>query len=150
MIEEFECPDMVDPELVFQAEIPVENPDMCCCCGDLPDEVTVSFSTAEATGEMKVTSVSGVPGLDRAAQADVTGVMRFNHTEAEADAAKKDAIDLGSYVRQAFAVADAKRACRRVPGLIPQRRGTIKRMARIGRNDPCPCGSGKKVKRCCL
>jgi hypothetical protein len=23
-------------------------------------------------------------------------------------------------------------------------------MARIGRNDPCPCGSGKKYKKCCL
>ena len=23
-------------------------------------------------------------------------------------------------------------------------------MSRIGRNDPCPCGSGKKYKRCCL
>ena len=22
-------------------------------------------------------------------------------------------------------------------------------MAKIGRNDPCPCGSGKKYKRCC-
>ena len=22
-------------------------------------------------------------------------------------------------------------------------------MAEIGRNDPCPCGSGKKYKRCC-
>src|SRR5438046_5408903 len=22
--------------------------------------------------------------------------------------------------------------------------------ARIGRNDPCPCGSGRKYKRCCL
>ncbi len=21
---------------------------------------------------------------------------------------------------------------------------------RVGRNDPCPCGSGKKYKRCCL
>jgi uncharacterized protein YecA (UPF0149 family) len=20
----------------------------------------------------------------------------------------------------------------------------------VGRNDPCPCGSGKKAKRCCL
>jgi hypothetical protein len=20
----------------------------------------------------------------------------------------------------------------------------------VGRNDPCPCGSGKKYKRCCL
>jgi tetratricopeptide (TPR) repeat protein len=24
------------------------------------------------------------------------------------------------------------------------------KMARPGRNDPCPCGSGKKYKRCCL
>jgi uncharacterized protein YecA (UPF0149 family) len=22
--------------------------------------------------------------------------------------------------------------------------------ARIGRNEPCPCGSGKKYKRCCI
>jgi uncharacterized protein YecA (UPF0149 family) len=22
--------------------------------------------------------------------------------------------------------------------------------ARVGRNDPCPCGSGKKYKNCCL
>lgn len=25
-----------------------------------------------------------------------------------------------------------------------------KTMARIGRNDPCPCGSGRKYKKCCL
>ena len=23
-------------------------------------------------------------------------------------------------------------------------------MAKIGRNDPCPCGSGKKYKKCCM
>ncbi|NQT67029.1 MAG: SEC-C domain-containing protein [Actinobacteria bacterium] len=22
-------------------------------------------------------------------------------------------------------------------------------MSRVGRNDPCPCGSGKKYKKCC-
>jgi preprotein translocase subunit SecA len=28
---------------------------------------------------------------------------------------------------------------------------TVRRMApRIGRNDPCPCGSGKKYKKCCM
>jgi preprotein translocase subunit SecA len=27
----------------------------------------------------------------------------------------------------------------------PQRRKTKK----VGRNDPCPCGSGKKYKKCC-
>jgi len=24
------------------------------------------------------------------------------------------------------------------------------RHAKVGRNDPCPCGSGKKYKKCCL
>jgi len=23
-------------------------------------------------------------------------------------------------------------------------------MSKIGRNDPCPCGSGRKYKKCCL
>jgi uncharacterized protein len=27
--------------------------------------------------------------------------------------------------------------------------GTIVKEAKIGRNDPCPCGSGKKYKKCC-
>jgi preprotein translocase subunit SecA len=28
--------------------------------------------------------------------------------------------------------------------------GPVKREAKVGRNDPCPCGSGKKYKKCCL
>ena len=27
--------------------------------------------------------------------------------------------------------------------------GTIVKGKKIGRNDPCPCGSGKKYKQCC-
>lgn len=27
--------------------------------------------------------------------------------------------------------------------------GTIRKPKKIGRNDPCPCGSGKKYKHCC-
>lgn len=26
----------------------------------------------------------------------------------------------------------------------------VRRVEKIGRNDPCPCGSGKKFKKCCL
>jgi len=25
-----------------------------------------------------------------------------------------------------------------------------RRVVKVGRNDPCPCGSGKKYKKCCL
>jgi hypothetical protein len=28
--------------------------------------------------------------------------------------------------------------------------GSLQRGSRVGRNEPCPCGSGKKYKRCCL
>jgi len=34
----------------------------------------------------------------------------------------------------------------RPPGAIPQ---TIGPTPKVGRNDPCPCGSGKKYKKCC-
>ena len=35
-------------------------------------------------------------------------------------------------------------------GLFPQKIETQRREApKIGRNDPCPCGSGKKYKKCC-
>lgn len=27
---------------------------------------------------------------------------------------------------------------------------TVVKEEKIGRNDPCPCGSGKKYKKCCL
>lgn len=43
-------------------------------------------------------------------------------------------------------------------GIVPERPGpvvhsgfTVRRaVSRIGRNDPCPCGSGKKYKKCCM
>ena len=36
------------------------------------------------------------------------------------------------------------------PSLIPQKIETYRRdEPRVGRNDPCPCGSGKKYKKCC-
>ena len=36
------------------------------------------------------------------------------------------------------------------PGLMPAKVETFRREApRVGRNDPCPCGSGKNYKKCC-
>lgn len=46
--------------------------------------------------------------------------------------------------------ANAKYAVKR--GVNKMRKGSspvVVRGAKIGRNDPCPCGSGKKFKRCC-
>ena len=34
-----------------------------------------------------------------------------------------------------------------LPVVVPQ---PVRNEAKVGRNDPCPCGSGKKYKQCCL
>jgi preprotein translocase subunit SecA len=34
-------------------------------------------------------------------------------------------------------------------GEAPRRRPAQRQTAKVGRNDPCPCGSGKKYKKCC-
>ena len=38
----------------------------------------------------------------------------------------------------------------RVAGDGPRQPRRVKASAKIGRNDPCPCGSGKKYKNCCM
>jgi preprotein translocase subunit SecA len=35
------------------------------------------------------------------------------------------------------------------PGKIAKQK-TIQKNKKVGRNDPCPCGSGKKYKKCCF
>ena len=46
--------------------------------------------------------------------------------------------------RRRMAAAHLGNAPKRI--LVPgQREGIVK----VGRNDPCPCGSGRKYKRCC-
>jgi uncharacterized protein len=54
--------------------------------------------------------------------------------------------------RQRDAIPEAARnvyrfgLSRRAPAAAPLRRESPK----VGRNEPCPCGSGKKFKHCCL
>lgn len=36
-----------------------------------------------------------------------------------------------------------------LPGYAVAEKGNVLRTDKIGRNDPCPCGSGKKYKKCC-
>jgi preprotein translocase subunit SecA len=35
------------------------------------------------------------------------------------------------------------------PGAMPQKPQSVVGKKKVGRNDPCPCGSGKKYKKCC-
>ena len=34
-------------------------------------------------------------------------------------------------------------------GLTDENTKTVYNVKKVGRNDPCPCGSGKKYKKCC-
>ncbi|MBE6568415.1 MAG: hypothetical protein E7657_07140, partial [Ruminococcaceae bacterium] len=36
-----------------------------------------------------------------------------------------------------------------LPTFSPAKRAPAKADKKVGRNDPCPCGSGKKYKMCC-
>jgi SEC-C motif-containing protein len=36
-----------------------------------------------------------------------------------------------------------------VDGDAPKVETYVKEQPKVGRNDPCPCGSGKKYKKCC-
>lgn len=42
------------------------------------------------------------------------------------------------------------KAARSATGIPPAPGGHPKATTKVGRNDPCPCGSGKKFKKCCL
>ena len=47
------------------------------------------------------------------------------------------------------AVAAPREAAAETRGREPRRPAPVKVGEKIGRNDPCPCGSGKKYKKCC-
>jgi preprotein translocase subunit SecA len=34
--------------------------------------------------------------------------------------------------------------------VVPEHSSSIPKKRKVGRNEPCPCGSGKKYKKCCL
>ena len=46
-------------------------------------------------------------------------------------------------------IAVAKETAARAGGAAPERRRPAKAEKKPGRNDPCPCGSGKRYKECC-
>jgi len=48
-----------------------------------------------------------------------------------------------------FAMAERQRAAAQAPQGQPKVKQIRLQQPKIGRNDPCPCGSGKKYKKCC-
>ena len=95
-------------------------------------EETVGFAVAGLRAMMAISS--GTSGFDRA-------VMRET-----SDAAPE-------FIPFAVDVLHAVRIGRPLPPLSPvhpRRPGALStRSQKVGRNQPCPCGSGKKYKKCC-
>jgi uncharacterized protein len=68
-----------------------------------------------------------------------------------------------AFDRSALTGAEINDICDRAPGMIAEivthlyslrirpeaAAGADEKLGKVGRNDPCPCGSGKKHKRCC-
>ncbi|MCP3735737.1 UPF0149 family protein [Sphingomonas sp. RP10(2022)] len=64
------------------------------------------------------------------------------------DSMQIDALQDGAPSDIAAAIVQLHAARQRRGGAVPEPVGT-ERVSKIGRNDPCRCGSGKKFKRCC-
>ncbi len=91
------------------------------------------FSEMLASVEDRVTDVIFKVRLEAGAQArSVYNVSRTAHDE----------------VGQ-FAVAERQRAAAQAPQGEQQVKQIKLDTPKVGRNDPCPCGSGKKYKKCC-
>jgi uncharacterized protein YecA (UPF0149 family) len=76
---------------------------------------------------------------------------------AEAFSAETDRQDLSAMaetIRRVFpdAMAEYSHLGRSIHKLLMEQQGTqaeARRTVKTGRNDPCPCGSGRKYKKCC-
>ncbi|MFT7462634.1 MAG: hypothetical protein ACI9EF_000976 [Pseudohongiellaceae bacterium] len=80
--------------------------------------------------------------LPAAAHASVPGLCRDFLADLEPAGRLADGRALGQYMMASEAAYQ-----RALKGEVEQ----IRRPgAKLGRNDPCPCGSGKKYKRCCM
>ena len=59
---------------------------------------------------------------------------------------KQDGQDYVHHELASFRKVDGRWAY--VDGILDPKTGPVK-VEKVGRNDPCPCGSGKKFKKCC-
>jgi preprotein translocase subunit SecA len=84
-------------------------------------------------------------------RSDVTQLVLQVRVEREDEAKLQSGLDKAEY-KHGPAEAPAEGAGQTATaGSAPQgpRKPIINKQPKVGRNDPCPCGSGKKYKRCC-
>ena len=77
--------------------------------------------------------------------------IRTNEEIAQAQAAEAAQLANVQYHHEALAAAQGDRADQALAAAAlerPRPNPLVKPMGKVGRNDPCPCGSGKKYKQC--
>jgi len=80
------------------------------------------------------------------------GQIHIREQENIREAAPEKKTDYSRYKTQKDELAESRRVQEEVAGRDtrePQKREPIRVDKTVGRNDPCPCGSGKKYKSCC-
>jgi len=55
----------------------------------------------------------------------------------------------GAHPKEKTRIPDSSKASD-TPQAAPAQPAPVTSEPKVGRNDPCPCGSGKKYKKCCL
>ena len=73
---------------------------------------------------------------------DDHGVVHFEAQYVE-DGIEKTLVERSTFVRHEGRWVYQK-------GAAPRAETVTRQTQKIGRNDPCPCGSGKKYKKCCI
>jgi hypothetical protein len=104
------------------------------------DDVDIAFAGEELAGEVRVGLESGeVEQVPASGKAGVLPALWDRFVK------RHHGIDI---LRQRYAAM--KRFGREYITSVSEQRQDEPVKAKVGRNQPCPCGSGKKYKRCCL
>ncbi|MFV1959903.1 MAG: SEC-C metal-binding domain-containing protein [Planctomycetota bacterium] len=125
------------PAKEYASEVLVRFLDRACAVRDVePGEVE--------EGDLKPALLEGVGSLDLPAsvRAVVPRLCRAFLTALEAQGRLAGGATLGRTVRVLKGAYDERTGDVREPITNPG--------SKIGRNDPCPCGSGLKYKKCCM
>ena len=78
------------------------------------------------------TILDGAGAIKDVVSEDTVKSMEEKMAEYETEKPKMEAIDVKEFMRKM------------------RTKPLVRDYLKIGRNDPCPCGSGKKYKKCCL
>jgi SEC-C motif-containing protein len=109
----------------------------------LSNEQRVDFSADDAKKWAESSEWLGFTVLrtERGRAEDEEGIVEFS-ARFRSEGKEHEHVEAGRFVREGGEW--------RYAGTVEAKGQTFRREApKVGRNDPCPCGSGKKYKRCC-